>query len=71
MNVRGARAGGEALLRFAEGIERLIIFVMNEMQIRRREERLLQPWTCRIRLAQFIDCPVERVIVVGGPGNLA
>ena len=71
MHIRSARAGGEALLRLAEGIEGLIVLVMNQMQIRRGEQRLLQPRTCRIRLPQFIDCPVKRVIVVGGPGHLA
>ncbi len=43
---------------------------MDKMQVRSREQRLLQPRTGWSRLAQLIDGAVEGVVVVGGPCDL-
>src|SRR5437660_4207844 len=45
VRIRGTRSGGETLLQFAERVQRLVVLVVYQMQIRRREQRLLQPRT--------------------------
>ncbi len=70
MSIGSARAVREALLRFAKCVERLIVFVMNQMQVGSGEQRLLEPWTCRSGLAQFIDRAIKGVVVAGGEVDL-
>src|SRR5271157_5370202 len=68
--VGSARAVRETLLGFAKCVEGLIVFMMNQVQIGSRDQRLLEPWACWRRLAQLIDGAVESFVVVGGEIDL-
>ncbi len=71
MRVRSTRSIGETLLQFAESVERLIVLVMHEMQIRHREQRLLEPRARRRGLPEFVYGAVEGFILVRCPCDLA
>src|SRR5580704_9511143 len=55
VNIGSASAIRKTLLRFAETVERQIVFVMNQVQISGGEQCLLQPGACGRSMAQLID----------------
>src|SRR5579872_2876928 len=71
MRVGSLRTFRKALLQFAVSVECLIVLVMDEMQVRGREQRGLEPCTGRSSFSKLIDRAIKLVILVHGPSHFA
>ena len=71
MCIRRLRSIRKALLQFPVAVQRLIVLMMDEMQIGGGEQRCFQPGTGGSGLSQFINRAVKSGIVVRCPGDFS